>query len=71
METTMTKTLKTMTVSAALAALFLSAGAFAGANSTAPMVVQTNVTIIHKNSPFPMKGRITADVCAFKGCIDV
>ena len=67
----MTKTLKTLTLSAALAAMFLSAGAFAGASSNAPMVVKVNVTIIHKNSQWPVKGQITSDVCAVKRCIAI
>ncbi len=65
----MTKTLKTMTVSAALAVMFLSAGAFAGANTTKLMMVNTNVTIIHKNSVWPMKGQITVNACAAKRCV--
>ncbi len=67
----MTKTLKTMTVSAALAVMFLSAGAFAGANTTKLMMVNTNVTIIHKNSVWPMKGQITVNACAAKRCVAV
>ena len=65
----MTKTLKTMTLSATLAVMFLSAGAFAGANTT-PMIVNTNVTIIHKNSVWPIKGQITSNACAVKRCIE-
>ncbi len=65
----MTKTLKTMTLSAALAVMFLSAGAFAGANN-APMIVNTNVTIIHKNSVWPIKSQITSNACAVRRCIE-
>jgi hypothetical protein len=65
----MTKTLKTMTLSAALAVMFLSAGAFAGANTT-PMIVNTNVTIIHKNSAWPVKGQITSNACAVLRCVE-
>jgi hypothetical protein len=65
----MTKTLKTMTLSATLAVMFLSAGAFAGANTNKTMMVKTNVTIIHKNSAWPMKGQITVVACAAKRCI--
>ena len=65
----MTKTLKTMTLSAALAVMFLSAGAFAGANTT-PMIVNTNVTIIHKNSAWPIKGQITSNACAVSRCVE-
>jgi hypothetical protein len=65
----MTKILKTMTLSATLAVMFLSAGAFAGANTTKLMMVNTNVTIIHKNSIWPMKGHITVNACAARRCI--
>jgi hypothetical protein len=67
----MSKTLKTMTLSATLAVMFLSAGAFAGANTTKSMIVNTNVTIIHKNSILPVKGLITTDACAARRCIAV
>jgi hypothetical protein len=67
----MTKTLKTLTLSAALAAMFLSAGAFAGASSPPSLVVKTNVTIIHKNSQWPLKGQITSDVCAVRKCVAI
>jgi hypothetical protein len=62
----MANTLKTLTLSAALAALFLSAGAFAGAPTLAPM--KSNVTIIQKNSQWPLKGQITSDACAVNRC---
>jgi hypothetical protein len=67
----MTKPLKTMTLSAALAALFLSAGAFAGAPVIAPKIVKANVTIIHKNSQWPIKGQITSNVCAVRRCVAI
>jgi hypothetical protein len=67
----MTKTLKTMTLSATLAVLFLSVGAFAGANTTSTMIVNTNVTIIHKNMIWPIKGMITVNACAAKRCVAV
>jgi hypothetical protein len=65
----MTKTLKTMTLTATLAVMFLSAGAFAGAGN-APMIVNTNVTVIHKNSAWPVKGQITSNICAVRRCIE-
>jgi hypothetical protein len=67
----MTKPLKTLTLSAALAALFLSAGAFAGAPVIAPAILKTNVTVIEKNSHWPIKGQITSNVCAVKRCIAI
>jgi hypothetical protein len=69
-ECTMTKTLKTMTLSAALAAMFLSAGAFAGAKPSAALMVNNNVTIIHKNSAWPVKGQITSNPCAAVRCVE-
>jgi hypothetical protein len=69
-ESKMKKSLKTLTLSAALAAMFLSAGAFAGASSTAPMIVKTNITIIHKNSQWPIKGQVSSDVCAVLRCVE-
>jgi hypothetical protein len=67
----MTKTLKTMTLSAALAAMFLSAGAFAGASNAPGLIIKTNVTIIHKNSAWPMKRQMTSNACAAVRCVDV
>jgi hypothetical protein len=67
----MTKPLSTLILSAALAALFLSAGAFAGAPAIAPKIVKANVTIIHKNSHWPLKGQITSNACAVKRCIAI
>jgi hypothetical protein len=67
----MTKTFKTMTLSAALAAMFLSAGAFAGANHAPNLIVKANVTIIHKNSVWPVKGQITSNTCAAVRCVEV
>ena len=66
------KTIKTISLSTALAVAFLSAGAFASVEHKAPMVAQnTNVTVIHKNSNWPAKGQITTDSCAIVRCIAV
>jgi hypothetical protein len=67
----MTKPLKTLTLSATLAALFLSAGAFAGAPVKSPVTAKSNVTIIYKNSAWPYKGRVVIEGCAASRCIDV
>lgn len=67
----MTKSLKTLTLTAALAAMFLSAGAFAGASSPAPQIVKTNVTIIYKNSAWPYQGRVVVKTCAKSRCIAI
>jgi hypothetical protein len=70
-ESKMTKTLKTLTLSTALAVMFLSAGAFAGAPSPSRLIVKTNVTIIHKNSAWPYKAKVVVEVCAKARCIAV
>ena len=64
------KTIKTITLSAALAALFLSAGAFAGAGSMPMPKLSANVTVIHKNSAWPLKSQISTDVCAKVRCTE-
>jgi hypothetical protein len=64
----MKKSMKTLTLSATLAVMFLSAGAFAGAERATPALVKANVTIIHKNSIWPLKGLITTEVCAVTRC---
>jgi hypothetical protein len=69
----MIKTLKTMTLSATLAVMFLSAGAFAGADMPSKKIVNsnvTNVTIIHKNSAWPVKGRISVQSCKVLRCVE-
>jgi hypothetical protein len=66
----MKKTLKTMTLSAALAAMFLSAGAFAGAGVHKYPAFNKNVTVIHKNSAWPVKGLITTNACAAIRCVE-
>lgn len=70
----MTKTLKTMTLSMALAGMFLSAGAFAGAGlMPTPAIkapaIKANVTVIHKNSNWPLKGLISTNTCALARCV--
>ena len=71
----MTKTLKTLSLSAALAVGFLSAGAFAGANDAShpsvTSITSKNVTIIYKNSTWPVAGQITVDPCKINRCQDV
>ena len=66
------KTIKTISLSTALAVAFLSAGAFAGANHKAPQLTfNANVTVIHKNSVWPIKGQITTEACAISRCIAI
>jgi hypothetical protein len=67
------KTIKTLTLSATLAAVFLSAGAFA--HVTKPTiepskpVIKANVTIVHKNSQWPMIIRLNP--CDLRRCVEV
>lgn len=68
--------MKTLTATAILSIMFLSAGAFAGDNRKAPDVnVSTikaeNVTIVNKNQAWPPAGRISVDPCSFNRCIDI
>ncbi len=69
------KTIKTISLSTALAVAFLSAGAFAGVHAPLPKLVVpakiTNVTVIRKNSAWPLKGQITTDACAVRRCIAI
>ena len=66
--------MKTLTMTAILSVMFLSAGAFAGDSqtriATAPAQVE-NVTVIVKNQVWPAAGRITVDPCKFNRCIDI
>jgi hypothetical protein len=67
------KTIKTLTLSASLAAVFLSAGAFAHvakpvAEPSKP-VIKANVTIVQKNSQWPMIIRVKP--CDLRRCVEV
>ena len=63
------KTIKTLTLSAALAAAFLSAGAFANVSvSKAPVISKTNITVIHKNSQWPKL--IRRGLCDIRRCVE-
>jgi hypothetical protein len=69
----MANTFRTLTLSVALAGMFLSAGAFAGAdrkNPAVPTAQAAKVTIIHKNSAWPVKGLITTDACKVMRCVE-
>lgn len=70
----MKKTLKTLALSATLAAMFLSAGAFAGMNNHVAqkaLVQNANITVITKSSALPLKGQMTTQSCNFNRCIEV
>jgi hypothetical protein len=68
----MKKILKTTTLSAALAGLFLSAGAFAGVErqlpSPAPM--NKNITILYKDPVSPTQSDAKIDLCQLRRCIE-
>jgi len=55
----------------ALAAAFLSAGAFAGNSVKGQSPSQLNVTVIAKNQAWPIKGMLTVEPCKLSRCIDI
>jgi hypothetical protein len=66
--------MKTLTMTAILSIMFLSAGAFAGDShtliSTAPARVE-NITVMVKNQAWPAAGRISVEPCKLNRCIDI
>jgi len=66
--------MKTLTMTALLSVMFLSAGAFAGDSRTpiaaAPAQAE-NVTVIVKNQAWPSAGKISVDPCRFNRCVDI
>jgi hypothetical protein len=72
----MTKTIQTLSLSTVLAIGFLSAGAFAGSNdnpatSSVSNITSQNVTVIYKNSTWPLAGQITTEACKINRCQDI
>ena len=66
--------MKTILATAALTAMFLSAGASANNDSLTTPVAKSsivNVTVISKNNQWPMKDHITTDACSLRRCIEV
>lgn len=67
--------MKTIIATATLTIMFLSAGAFAGSNDSAPKVhkpsLKTNVTVIEKNMAWPLPTQVTVDPCRINRCIDI
>ena len=57
----------------ALTIIATAATAIAAAQPTATTIVQAtaNVTVVQKNSPFPVVGPITVEECAVEDCSDV
>jgi hypothetical protein len=66
--------MKTLTATALLSIMFLSAGAFAG-NTQAPAIADANnavnVTVAVKNQAWPPAGNITVETCKLNRCIDI
>lgn len=69
--------MKTLTTTAILSIMFLSAGAFAGesrnAQPVAPAAVinASNITVVEKNQAWPPAGRISVDPCQYELCYDI
>jgi hypothetical protein len=66
--------MKTQFAAIALAALFLSAGAFAGNDSVTIRTAVAdagNVTVIEKNSPAPVKTDAVIHTCGVNRCVDI
>lgn len=65
------QTIKTFGFSVILAAMFLSAGAFAGApHQPASPMRHINVTVINKTSAWPVAGMITTEPCTQVRCVE-
>lgn len=64
--------MKTIIATAALAVVFLSAGAFAGNNNRvvlpAGSELISNVTVIEKNQAYPVLGPIVVEACQIEDC---
>jgi hypothetical protein len=66
--------MKTIIATAALTIVFLSAGAFAGSNGRLAQIAANptvNVTVISKNSQWPVRGLLSTDACAQRRCIEI
>jgi hypothetical protein len=66
--------MKTTTATAILTIMFLSAGAFAGNTSKTTQITGNsfaNVTVILKNSQWPVRAQLTTDTCAQRRCIEI
>jgi hypothetical protein len=66
--------MKTLIATATLTIMFLSAGAFAGNDRNISQVAANpvvNVTVISKNSQWPVRGSISTDACSLRRCIAI
>jgi hypothetical protein len=63
--------MKTLIATATLTVMFLSAGAFAGNDTTTATQSRiSNVTVIAKNGQWPVKGQTSFDPCSVRRCLD-
>jgi hypothetical protein len=66
--------MKTLIATATLTVMFLSAGAFAGSDKNLTQLAANpivNVTVISKNSQWPVRGNISTDACSLRRCIAI
>jgi hypothetical protein len=66
--------MKTLIATATLTIMFLSAGAFAGSDTHSSQTVANpivNVTVISKNSQWPVVGQMSTDACSIRRCIAI
>lgn len=69
--------MKTLITSMILSAIFLSAGAIAGADHSTRTQADTtsakarNVTVVSKNQAWPLAGWISVEPCSLRRCIGV
>jgi hypothetical protein len=70
----MRRKMKTLIATTALTVMFLSAGAFAGSDKAITQLAANpivNVTVISKNSQWPVLTQITTDACSIHRCIAI
>ena len=66
--------MKTLIATATLTIMFLSAGAFAGSDKNITQAKANpivNVTVISKNSQWPVRGLISTDACSIRRCVAI
>jgi hypothetical protein len=66
--------MKTLIATATLTIMFLSAGAFAGSDKSVTQTAASsivNVTVISKNSQWPVLSQISTDACSLRRCIAI
>ena len=66
--------MKTLIATATLTVMFLSAGAFAGSDKNLTQVAANpivNVTVISKNSQWPVLIQTKTDACSLRRCLSI